>query len=73
MPAYYIDTSALVKRYHLEPGSQQIDQLFADPTATFLTANITLAELTSALDRKLKEGVITRPVLDTGWRSWRGT
>lgn len=64
MPVIYFDTSALVKRYHVEPGSEQVDRLFADTEATFLTANITLAELTSALVRKLQEGVITRPMLD---------
>ncbi len=64
MPAYYFDTSALVKRYHLEQGSERMDQLFADPTATLLTANITLAELTSALDRKRQDGVLTQETLN---------
>jgi len=27
---YYVDTSALVKRYHVEQGSDLIDGLFAD-------------------------------------------
>lgn len=64
MPAYYFDTSALVKRYHLEQGSDRMDQLFADPTAALLTANITLAELTSALDRKRQDGVLTQETLN---------
>ncbi len=64
MPVYYFDTSALVKRYHVEPGSETVDQLFAEPEAAFLIANITIAELTSALVRKLQEGLMTRPVLD---------
>jgi predicted nucleic acid-binding protein len=64
VPAYYFDTSALVKRYHLEQGSERMDQLFADPTATLLTANITLAELTSALDRKRQDGVLTQETLN---------
>lgn len=63
MPVYYVDTSALVKRYHVEPGSDRIDQLFADPTASFLTASLTLTELTSALDRKVQDGTITHAVL----------
>ena len=48
MPVYYVDTSALVKRYHIESGSQRVDELFTDLTATFLTANIALPEITSA-------------------------
>lgn len=65
MSVYYVDTSALVKRYHVEPGSQRIDQLFGDPTATFLAANIALTEITSALDRKVQESLLTRDALNT--------
>jgi predicted nucleic acid-binding protein len=65
VPAYYVDTSALVKRYHVEPGSQRVDQLFGDPASTFLTANIALTEVTSALDRKVQEGMLTRDALTT--------
>lgn len=64
MPVYYVDTSALVKRYHIEPGSQRVDELFADPTATFLTANIVLPEITSALARKVQESLLTRDALN---------
>ena len=64
VPVYYFDTSALVKRYHVEAGSGVVDSLFADPEAVFLTANITLAELTSALARNLQQGLITRLTLD---------
>ena len=59
MPLYYLDTSALVKRYHLELGSERVDRLFGDPTASFFTANLTLTELTSALDRKVQDGTVT--------------
>jgi len=52
VPVYYIDTSALVKRYHLEQGSKRVDQILADSTAILSTANLTITELTSALDRK---------------------
>lgn len=50
MPLFYVDTSALVKRYHLEQGSDQVDRLLADPDAGLVTANIAVTELTSALD-----------------------
>lgn len=65
MPAYYVDTSALVKRYHLELGSERMDEPFRDPASVFLTANITLTEFTSALDRKVQEGILTREALNT--------
>ena len=28
MPAYFFDTSALVKRYHVEEGSEKVDEIF---------------------------------------------
>lgn len=65
MPVYYIDTSALVKRYHVEPGSLRIDELFGEPASTFLTANIALTEITSAPDRKAQEGILTQDALAT--------
>ena len=65
MPFYYVDTSALVKRYHTESGSERVDQLFSDPTASFLAANIALTEITSALDRKVQENLLARDALNT--------
>jgi predicted nucleic acid-binding protein len=56
---YYVDTSALVKRYHLEQGSDRIDRLFADAGAGLVMAGFALTELTSALDRKCQEGLLT--------------
>ena len=59
MALYYVDTSALVKRYHLEQGSDRIDRLFADANAGLVMAGFALTELTSALDRKCQEGLLT--------------
>ena len=33
MPVYYLDTSAIVKRYRNEPGTEAIDRLFDEPQA----------------------------------------
>ena len=60
MALYYVDTSALVKRYHVEQGSDRVDGLFADAGAGLVTANFALTELTSALDRKCQEGLLGR-------------
>ncbi len=56
---YFIDTSALVKRYHPERGTTHLDTVFAEPDATFIIASITIAELTSALARKREAGEIS--------------
>ena len=52
---YFLDTSALVKRYHPETGTTYLDAVFAEADATFIIASIAIAELTSALARK-REG-----------------
>lgn len=59
MPLFYVDTSALVKRYHVELGSEWIDRLFADPDAALVIADFALTELTSALDRKCQDGALS--------------
>lgn len=59
-PLYYLDTSALIKRYVAEPGSTWIRTL-ADPTAPhlLLTARLTVVEARSALARRKREALIS--------------
>lgn len=66
MTDYYIDASALVKRYADEPGSDWIRQT-TDPLAqhTTLLAEVTLAEVGAALAAKHRaSGGITRQQRD---------
>ena len=60
MPCYYVDSSALVKRYVNEVGSVWVQNITA-PRANnqILTSEITLLEVTSALFRKERDGEIT--------------
>lgn len=60
---YYLDASALVKRYHVERGTAHLDAVFAEPEATFIIASITIAELTSAVVRKREAGEISEKAL----------
>lgn len=59
MPLYFFDTSALVKRYHIEAGSEKVNELFDNPEGIFVIASIAVTEFVSALARKLYEGVIS--------------
>ncbi len=59
-PVYYLDTSALVKRYHVERGTPFLDAIFAEPDATFIIASLTIAELTSAIARRHAEGEVSQ-------------
>ncbi len=59
MTTYYLDTSALSKRYVQESGAAWV-RLLADPAAghTLLTARITMVEIYSALARRKREGSV---------------
>lgn len=60
---YFFDTSALLKRYHLEPGSGKVDGIFSQQEGSFVIASITIAELTSAFVRKFDQGIIKQAAL----------
>ena len=60
MPVFFLDTSALVKRYVAEVGSQTVTELVSAPHANILIADITRAEFASALNRRLREGTSPR-------------
>lgn len=59
MTRYFLDSSALVKRYVPEPGTAQIRAITV-PSAgdTILIAHITSAEIVSAAVRRAREGSI---------------
>jgi len=60
---YFFDTSALLKRYHQEPGSGKVDEIFSQQEGSFVIASITIAELTSAFVRKFHQGIIKQATL----------
>ena len=56
----YFDTSALLKRYVTESGSDWVQALLAVSSPLFvLTSPLTLVEATCAFARRLREGVLT--------------
>ncbi|MBI4685129.1 MAG: type II toxin-antitoxin system VapC family toxin [Nitrospirae bacterium] len=59
MPLYFFDTSALVKRYHIESGSEKVNEIFNNPDGVFIVTSLTVTEFVSAFARKLHEKVIS--------------
>jgi uncharacterized protein len=59
MARYFLDSSALVKRYHVETGTAELDQLFSPPVARFFISRLALVELYSCFARLTREGNIT--------------
>ena len=58
MSKYFFDTSAIVKRYHREDGSDFIDRLFTEADAEFVISDISIIEFYSALSLKVRVGEI---------------
>jgi len=67
MPVYYLDTSAIVKRYLEEQGTEVMDRLLDDtgPDNSFYTSWLSILEFTSAILRLANGGQLTRDASDT--------
>lgn len=56
---YYFDTSALVRYYHAEPGSAEVETIIREGGATHLLSWLTVLETQSAFALKVRTGEIT--------------
>ena len=54
MARSFFDTSALVKYYHPEPGTESIDRLINEPGAELVISRLTLVETTSVFATKVR-------------------
>ena len=63
MGAYFLDTSALVKLYHQESGTDVLDSLLHDDDILVISA-VARVEFLSALYRKLRKGEIDSKILE---------
>jgi hypothetical protein len=59
MSDHFLDTSALVKHYHVEIGTPKIDLLWATPTARLFISRLGLVETVSVFAKKVRSGAIT--------------
>jgi predicted nucleic acid-binding protein len=64
MATYFLDSSALVKHYHAEAGTAEVDRLLAEPNARHFIARLTVVEVQSAFVRKVRKGKISLTELD---------
>ena len=73
MSAYYLDASALVKRYVNEPGSVWLRTLLVSPQADLLFASrMTIVEVISAFARRVREGSLTTAEFAAVENAFRG-
>lgn len=52
----YVDTSAFVKRYALEPGSAVVRQILAQGNIVVASSRVLVAEIQAAIARKVRGG-----------------
>ena len=71
MPDYFLDTSALAKRYHEENGSDYMDRILEQPGSRSLISNLSIVELESVLAIKTRTGEINQQSLEIARRRFR--
>ena len=66
MPAFYLDTSGLIKRYLTEQGSEVIDSLVQPPTRNdvAITSFLAVLEVNASITRLAKGGQLRQRVAD---------
>ena len=57
--SFYCDTSALVKLYHQEVGTERMEELFSQGENVLVISELAIVEFYSALARKVRIGEIT--------------
>ncbi len=60
MKTYFLDTSALVKRYHQEVGTDIIDKIFGEEGKVLFISDLSIIEFHSAIALKVRTREISR-------------
>jgi predicted nucleic acid-binding protein len=69
MSFYFLDTSALVKRYHLELGTEIVDALFAENSSTKMISDLGVIEFYSTFAKKVRTGELSDAAFHDAIRS----
>ncbi len=56
MAGSFLDTSALAKHYHIEPGSAEVDRQWADPGRALFISRVGIVEAVSVFAGKVRTG-----------------
>jgi len=71
LPDYFLDTSALAKRYHKENGSESMDRILEQSGSRSLISNLSIVELESVLAIKTRTGEINQQAVNIARRRFR--
>ena len=74
MPTFYLETSALLKRYRSEKGTDLVEELFESKSKSdsLLTSRFTLVEVSSVLTRLRRAGTLSRQASEIVLRELAG-
>ena len=72
MASSFLDTSALVKRYHVEEGTPEVDRRFDDPQQGLIVSRLGFVEMLSALATKVRAGVLSFDAHDAARKRFLG-
>jgi predicted nucleic acid-binding protein len=72
MTRYFFDTSALVKNYHAEAGTADVQRLLADVDSEFLISRLATVEMVSGFAGKVRTGVLSSTDFDVLRRRFLG-
>lgn len=61
MARYFLDTSALVKNYHVEAGTPEVQHLLSEPGAEVFVSRLAAVEVVSGFATKVRTGAILMP------------
>jgi len=64
MAVYFLDSSAIVKHYHAEVGTAEVDRVLSEPNSRHFIALLAVVEVQSAFVGKAREGHISLTELD---------
>jgi uncharacterized protein len=67
---FFLDSSALIKLYHQEVGTECVEEVFGVPDATLIISELATVELRSALVRHVRTGEIAPEAADEALRSF---
>ncbi len=60
MTRYFFDTSAIVKYYHAEPGTEEVLKIFAEPERKIAISSLGFVEIQAAFAMKVRSGALAQ-------------
>lgn len=65
MSLYFLDSSAIVKHYHTEPGTEVVERILGENDSRHYISRLTILEVNSAFMRRVREQIISLSELET--------